>query len=40
MIRILMDILGVILWCNAVYVCAFDWNWDGNEEVLPDGNTI
>lgn len=37
MVRILMDILGVILWCNAVYVCAYDWD---RKEILPDGNTF
>lgn len=36
MIRILTDILGVILWCNAVYVCAYDW---GNARCVPTGNT-
>lgn len=29
--RILMDILGVILWCNTVYVCAFDWGQAGTD---------
>lgn len=23
------DIIGVIVWCLAVYVCAYDW--DGNK---------
>ena len=40
MIGILIDILGVILWCNAVYVCAFDWNQGQNEEELPVGMTF
>ena len=36
MIRILMDILGVILWCSAVYVCAYDWE---NCKDMTVGNT-
>lgn len=29
----LMDVIGVIVWCCAVYVCAYDW------EDIPDRKT-
>lgn len=31
----LFDIIGVVAWCFAVYVCAFDWS----DARKPSGNT-
>lgn len=30
---VLMDILEVLAWCFAVYVCAFDWEDARDEET-------
>ena len=33
--RTLMEIVGVIVWCLAVYTCAYDW---GELEKEESGN--
>lgn len=35
--RTILDIIWVILWCNAVYVCSYDWE---NCRDVTDVNTF
>ena len=32
--KLWLDLLGVILWCLAAHVCAYDWEPDGKS--LPE----